>query len=183
MVFKRPFGSGTNVDVLRAMETTNPKKSEAQTEREMVQAEKKIEKMTHPSALTPSRGGVVAGAVVGAAAGGFSGPPGMALGAVVGSLIGLAVGETLETDMEQTEKHNQELDEELGITSGAIGVDHDLLPQNLEDVEPKRDSEKAKLKPDQQHTKQAERNDHPNNHGMVMVSITDETTSFHRLNE
>lgn len=62
--------------------------------------------------------GEIAGAVIGSAAG----PVGMVAGMVVGALAGTLAGEALEIDEERASKHDHELDDSLGVTSGDLGA-------------------------------------------------------------
>lgn len=66
------------------------------------------------SALAGATSGVVLGAV--------AGPPGMIIGGAVGAAVGLMAGSTLDISDQRQSKHDRELDEEIGITSGDIGA-------------------------------------------------------------
>jgi hypothetical protein len=64
----------------------------------------------------------VAGEIVGAVIGSAAGPVGVVAGMVVGALAGTLVGAGLEADEEWARKHDQKLDEEIGITGGELGA-------------------------------------------------------------
>jgi len=71
--------------------------------------------------------GEIAGAVIGSAAG----PVGLVAGMVVGALAGTLVGEGLEAGEERARKHEEELDETLGISGGDIGAVQSVPPPAL----------------------------------------------------
>ena len=61
--------------------------------------------------------GEIAGAVIGSAAG----PVGMVAGMVVGAVAGAIVGKGMEANEERVRAHDEELDEEIGVTGGDMG--------------------------------------------------------------
>ncbi len=62
------------------------------------------------------------GAIAGAALGAIAGPPGVVIGAILGGAVGAVAGRT-ESNVEHAKDDiDQELDEEIGVTSGDIGA-------------------------------------------------------------
>lgn len=64
----------------------------------------------------------LAGAAAGAAVGALAGPPGAIAGGIIGTAIGIMAGATLEREDSKHEKHDHELDDEIGVTSGDLGA-------------------------------------------------------------
>jgi len=65
--------------------------------------------------------GASAGAVIGAAIGSIAGPPGAIAGALVGGAIGAASGAAIDVDETIHDRHDAELDDDIGVTSGDLG--------------------------------------------------------------
>jgi hypothetical protein len=74
----------------------------------------------------------ITGAVVGAAAGSVAGPAGAMVGALAGGALAGIAGVALEEEQARRDKHDEELDEELGVTSRSMKgtweeqLDHEL---------------------------------------------------------
>ena len=62
--------------------------------------------------------GMLAGAVVGAAAG----PPGVVAGTILGGFAGAITGAALDNESRRQAAHTRELDAEIGVSEGDIGV-------------------------------------------------------------
>ena len=81
-----------------------------------------------PSGLPPANSHAVAeavaasGAVVGALVGAVGGPIGAVAGGAIGAAIGAIAGATIEKTEHEHEMHERELDDEIGVTSGSLGV-------------------------------------------------------------
>ncbi len=63
-----------------------------------------------------------AGVIAGAATGAIAGPPGIVAGTVIGATVGMAVGKVMDEEEDRIELHDEDLDEEIGVTDGAIGA-------------------------------------------------------------
>jgi len=72
----------------------------------------------HPTEAIIAASGTVAGAVVGA----IAGPVGAVAGAIVGSVAGSAAGAVLEDEEVRSSRHDEELDEAIGVYDGAMGA-------------------------------------------------------------
>ncbi len=81
-------------------------------------AEKKAVSDKH---LHETEGGV-AGAISGAAMGAIAGPVGAVVGGVVGGVVGVVAGAILDDDSVDAAARERVLDEEIGVTSGAVGA-------------------------------------------------------------
>lgn len=66
--------------------------------------------------------GTVSGAMTGAVAGLVAGPAGVIVGTAIGAALGAAAGEVLDRESHLGEKHDHELDDEIGVTNGDIGA-------------------------------------------------------------
>jgi hypothetical protein len=66
--------------------------------------------------------GALAGEVAGAIVGSMAGPPGAVAGMVMGAATGALLGEVLDREAERTHAHDEQLDEEIGVTSGELGA-------------------------------------------------------------
>jgi hypothetical protein len=64
----------------------------------------------------------VSAAAVGAVIGSIAGPPGAIAGAVVGGAIGAATSITMERELHRDGEHDARLDEDIGVTSDALGA-------------------------------------------------------------
>jgi len=62
--------------------------------------------------------GMLAGAVVGAAAG----PPGLVAGTILGGFAGAIAGAAVDSESRRQAAHTRELDAEIGVSEGDIGV-------------------------------------------------------------
>jgi hypothetical protein len=65
--------------------------------------------------------GAATGAAAGAAIGAFAGPPGIVAGALIGAAAGAATGAALADDHD-AEDHDKVLDEDIGVSGGAMGA-------------------------------------------------------------
>jgi hypothetical protein len=61
-------------------------------------------------------------AVVGALVGVAAGPPGMIVGAILGGVAGALAGVVLDDDASRRASRTRELDEEIGVGGGDLGV-------------------------------------------------------------
>jgi len=75
-----------------------------------------------PSHAHGELAGTLAGEVAGAIVGSMAGPPGAVAGMVMGAATGALVGEVLDRDAERKQSHDQQLDDEIGVTSGDLGA-------------------------------------------------------------
>jgi outer membrane lipoprotein SlyB len=66
--------------------------------------------------------GAIAGEVVGAVLGSAGGPAGTVAGMVIGAAAGALVGEVLDREAARTNKHEEELDKEIGVSGGDLGL-------------------------------------------------------------
>jgi hypothetical protein len=66
--------------------------------------------------------GAAGGAAAGAAAGAFTGPIGAAVGAVIGAAAGAAGAAAVEEAESARMRHDEELDEEIGVLGGDMGT-------------------------------------------------------------
>lgn len=64
----------------------------------------------------------LAGITGGVAVGALAGPPGMIIGGTIGAAIGLLAGSVLDVEEQRTSKHDHELDDAIGVTSGDLGA-------------------------------------------------------------
>lgn len=68
----------------------------------------------------------LAGTAAGAVLGSIAGPPGAIAGAAIGAAMGAAAGQVLESEDERAVSHDHELDDDIGVTSGSMGLDADV---------------------------------------------------------
>lgn len=66
--------------------------------------------------------GLASGALVGAAFGAMAGPPGAIAGAILGGVAGTLAGAAMDTEDARIAKHEQELDETIGVIGGQMGA-------------------------------------------------------------
>jgi hypothetical protein len=66
--------------------------------------------------------GAAGGAATGALVGVIAGPPGMIAGGVVGGVVGALAAVALEREDDEQVATSRRLDEQIGVTSGDIGV-------------------------------------------------------------
>jgi phage tail tape-measure protein len=66
--------------------------------------------------------GTVSGAVTGAIVGIVAGPPGMIVGGAIGAALGTVAGAVLDRESHSGEKHDRDLDDDIGVTRGDIGA-------------------------------------------------------------
>jgi hypothetical protein len=76
----------------------------------------------HESRITADEVGVFAGELAGAVIGSAAGPVGVVAGMVVGALVGSAAGEVLSADAKRAHRHDDELDESIGVFGGDLGA-------------------------------------------------------------
>lgn len=76
----------------------------------------------HALAGATTLGGAMTGAMLGA----IAGPAGAIAGGVIGSAIGALSGAVLEREDHRREAHDRELDDDIGVTSGSIGVPDEM---------------------------------------------------------
>lgn len=80
--------------------------------------------------------GTAAGAIVGS----IAGPPGAIAGAAIGAAIGGAAGHVLDTEDERSTARDHELDDEIGITEGSMGLPKGT-PRTAEEAATRRASQ------------------------------------------
>jgi len=68
--------------------------------------------------------GALLGAITGAVVGAGASLPGMIAGAVMGGIAGVIAGAALDSADADREARTRRLDEEIGVTSGDLGVPH-----------------------------------------------------------
>jgi len=66
--------------------------------------------------------GALAGEVVGGIVGSLAGPPGAVAGMVIGGAAGALAGKVIDQEAERGHIHDEELDEEIGVTGGDLGA-------------------------------------------------------------
>jgi len=82
----------------------------------------KAEKPLRPNHKHGKLGGAIAGEVVGGIVGSLAGPPGALAGMVIGAAAGALAGEVMDKEAERAHIHDDELDEEIGVTAGNLGA-------------------------------------------------------------
>jgi len=65
--------------------------------------------------------GAIAGEVVGGLIGSMAGPPGLVAGMVFGAFAGALAGRVIDQEAERARLHEEQLDEDIGVTKGDIG--------------------------------------------------------------
>jgi phage tail tape-measure protein len=83
---------------------------------------KKTDDAPKPSHPHGKAEGAIAGEVVGAILGSAAGPAGVVAGMVIGAAAGTLVGGVLDDEAARAHKHDEELDEEIGVASGNLGI-------------------------------------------------------------
>jgi hypothetical protein len=63
----------------------------------------------------------LAGAAAGAAVGAIAGPPGAIAGAVLGAMAGAAAAVALHIGQLERDRHDEQLDRDMGVLGGSIG--------------------------------------------------------------
>src|SRR5579872_1700445 len=66
--------------------------------------------------------GAIAGEIAGAVVGSAAGPAGAVAGMVIGGLAGEVAGEVLEREAVRSRRHDEELDEAIGVFGGDLGA-------------------------------------------------------------
>jgi outer membrane lipoprotein SlyB len=89
----------------------------------------KTEKPLKPNHTHGEIAGAIAGEVVGGIVGSLAGPPGAVAGMVVGAAVGALAGEVLDQEAERSHIHDEDLDDEIGVTSGDLGAAKSRLPK------------------------------------------------------
>ena len=74
------------------------------------------------AAVTAEEAGAVAGEIAGAVIGSAAGPVGAIAGMVIGAVAGGVVGEVLGADAERKHRHDEVLDETIGVFGGDLGA-------------------------------------------------------------
>lgn len=84
---------------------------------------KKEKKMRpiRPSHTHAAEVATVAGEIAGGVLGSAAGPPGAIAGMLVGAAAGALAGEVIDREGQWTSRHDQELDDEIGVTKGELG--------------------------------------------------------------
>ncbi|MEP7125610.1 MAG: glycine zipper domain-containing protein [Byssovorax sp.] len=77
--------------------------------------------LSHRGIAAPVALDAAAGAAAGALAGTLAGPVGMAIGAVIGGFVGGAAGVAVETSDQEKSTHEEQLDQDIGVSGGGIG--------------------------------------------------------------
>jgi phage tail tape-measure protein len=85
-------------------------------------AKKKERAVVKPNHAHGELAGTLAGEVAGAIVGAMAGPPGAVAGMVVGAATGALVGGVLDREAERKHVHDEQLDDEIGVTSGDLGA-------------------------------------------------------------
>jgi hypothetical protein len=78
--------------------------------------------------------GAATGAAAGAAIGSFAGPVGAVAGALLGAGIGAATGAAIADDIEDQDRHDKQLDKEIGVTDGDLGAADPNMPPAIRGV-------------------------------------------------
>ncbi len=78
--------------------------------------------------------GAVAGELVGAVVGSAAGPVGTVAGMVVGAVVGALTGHVLQDEGRRNRKHDDELDEAIGVAGGDLGAARAGTPAAGSDV-------------------------------------------------
>ena len=97
--------------------------------RELTDEEKKKAHNRKVNDIALEVGEGTVGAMAGAALGSVAGPPGAIVGAIIGGAVGVIAGRTGSNDEHIADDADQELDEEIGVTSGDIGAPNLKHPQ------------------------------------------------------
>jgi hypothetical protein len=79
-------------------------------------------KSPKPSHVHGEEAGAIAGEICGGLLGSAAGPPGAIAGMVIGAAAGALVGEVLDREAARAHVHDEELDEEIGVSSGNLGA-------------------------------------------------------------
>lgn len=66
--------------------------------------------------------GLASGALAGVAIGCVAGPPGAIAGAIIGGVAGTLAGAALDTEDVIHERHERQLDEDIGVIGGELGA-------------------------------------------------------------
>lgn len=74
----------------------------------------------HPHVLAGAA--ALSGAVAGAIVGSVAGPVGAIAGGAIGTAIGAVGGAALEKQAHRDDQHDHELDDDIGVTKGSLGV-------------------------------------------------------------
>lgn len=77
---------------------------------------------------------VLAGATTGAVVGAMAGPPGAVLGGTIGAAVGIIAGSVLDREDHQATRHDRELDDAIGVTSGDLGA-RDIIRSSMPKLE------------------------------------------------
>jgi len=91
----------------------------------------------HALAGATTIGGAMTGAMVGA----IAGPAGAIAGGIIGSAIGALSGAVMEREEHRREVHDRDLDDDIGVTSGAIGVPDEMKHPSVPPPEPAEDDD------------------------------------------
>jgi outer membrane lipoprotein SlyB len=75
-----------------------------------------------PSHRHGEEAGTIAGELLGAIVGSGAGPAGAVAGMVIGAAAGAIAGKVLDEDAERAHRHDDELDETIGVTKGSLGM-------------------------------------------------------------
>ncbi len=84
-------------------------------------AARKVEAVK-PHKVTAGEAGAIAGEIAGAVVGSAAGPVGAVAGMVLGAMAGTVAGEALESSNERARRHDEELDEAIGVMGGDLGA-------------------------------------------------------------
>lgn len=79
-------------------------------------------KVPPPSHRHGEEAGTVAGEVLGAIVGSGAGPAGAVAGMVIGAAAGAIAGKVIDAEAERAHRHDDELDETIGVTKGSLGM-------------------------------------------------------------
>ena len=90
------------------------------TQAETEEDRKALKRAIHTSNLVDAS--VMTGAVTGAIAGLVGGAPGVIAGGVIGAAAGGIAGKVLDEQIHRRDAHDAKLDDEIGVTTGEIGL-------------------------------------------------------------
>lgn len=90
--------------------------------------DKKDKSIPKPSHTHGGQVGAIAGELAGGVVGSIAGPAGVITGMIVGAAAGALVGEVLEQEANRAHVHDEELDDEIGVTHGNLGAARSVKP-------------------------------------------------------
>lgn len=103
------------------------RKSVPPTPAEAEEDKRALKKVIHGRSIVDAS--AMTGAVTGAIVGLAGGPPGVIGGGVLGAAAGIIAGKVLDDQAKHRHARDSQLDEEIGVTSGEIGLGDAPVPQ------------------------------------------------------